>query len=357
MNLTRPIIVGLDGPVLTPSEREWLTQLMPYGVILFSRNVVNRDQLQALTQEIRAVLGQDVAILIDQEGGRVQRLKAPEWPNLPSALAIGKLWRRDQFAGLGAANALGQLIGSVLAEVGITHTCAPVLDLWHPEADPVIGDRSFGTTPAEVIPLATAFIDGLARTGVQGIVKHAPGIGRATVDSHHALPTLHDPVDALADTDWLPFQKVTGTRWAMTAHVHIPAWGPGPVTTSASAIDKLRALTGDLWLISDCLTMGAIEGSIDHKVKTTLDAGVDLALFSNGTDEDRKRAVIAAGTPRLVREMAHKLVPLSQGHEALLHAKMRDWQLLETKTADPTWDRPSSEAAIELKGVKHIGDG
>ncbi len=342
MTLVRPIIVGLDGPTLSQAEQVWLSDLRPYGVILFSRNIETPDQLRALTASIRDYLGADVAILIDQEGGRVQRMKTPHWPDLPSALAIGKLWRRHQFEGLSAANALGQLIGSMLAEVGITHTCAPVLDLWYEDADPVIGDRAFGSSPAEVIPLATAFIDGLSRTGVQGIIKHLPGMGRVTTDSHHALPTLSASADELAATDWLPFQRVSGVRWGMTAHVHLPEWGPGPVTTSAEGITQLRALFGDLGLISDCLTMGAIQGSIEERVGATLDAGVDLALYSNGSDAERARAVTAAGMPRLVRESSITLAPLSVAQQEMQRTKLSCVQNTQIKTADPTWNRPST---------------
>ncbi len=220
MNLYRPIIIGLEGTELSSSEISWLNELMPYGVILFSRNVEHRLQLKALCESIRDVLGDDVVIVVDQEGGRVQRLKNPNWPQLPSALEIGRLWRRHQFSGLEAANSLGQVIGSQLAEVGITHAAAPVLDLKITGADQVIGERSFGTTPAEVIPLATAFIDGLNRCGVTGIVKHIPGMGRVESDSHDSLPVIQAPIETLAQSDWIPFQVVSGARWAMTAATH-----------------------------------------------------------------------------------------------------------------------------------------
>jgi beta-N-acetylhexosaminidase len=190
MNLYRPIIIGIAGYALTESEQSWLTELKPYGVILFSRNIDNPSQLKALCASLRQILGDDVVIVIDQEGGRVQRLKQPDWPQLPAALDIGKLWRKHQFKGLEAANSLGQVIGSQLASVGISHVAAPVLDLSIDGADPVIGDRAFGTTPAEVIPLATAFIDGVTRSGVTPIVKHIPGMGRADMDSHQSLPIL-----------------------------------------------------------------------------------------------------------------------------------------------------------------------
>lgn len=348
MTLTRPIVIGLDGPVLTAEEQQWLGELQPYGVILFSRNIETPTQVKALTAQIREMLGADAAILIDQEGGRVQRLKAPHWPDLPSALSIGKLWRRHQFHGLEAANLLGQIIGDQLADLGITHTCAPVVDLFDPKANPVIGDRAFGETPAEVIPLATAFLDGLRRTGVTGILKHIPGMGRVTQDTHHELATIQTPIETLEHTDWIPFCVISGTHWMMTAHVVISAWDDQPVTTSARSIMAIRDRVTDPLIISDCLTMAAIEGSIETRIQKTLDAGVDLALFSNGSHTARYHAVLAAGEPRVVREPLESLRPLSPANRAHQIEKLRAHLGTQTKTADPTWDQPSrSDRAVD----------
>jgi beta-N-acetylhexosaminidase len=339
MNLYRPIIIGLEGTELSSSEISWLNELMPYGVILFSRNVEDRLQLKALCESIRDVLGDDVVIVVDQEGGRVQRLKNPNWPQLPSALEIGRLWRRHQFSGLEAANSLGQVIGSQLAEVGITHVAAPVLDLQITGADQVIGDRSFGTTPAEVIPLATAFIDGLNRCGVTGIVKHIPGMGRVESDSHDSLPVIQAPIETLAQSDWIPFQVVSGTRWAMTAHVVIPEWDSLPITASEKAMTHVRDTFGDWLIVSDCLTMGAITGTISERIRNTLDAGVDLALFSNGSDHERRTAVEASGEPRLNREEPNTLQALPEAVIGKLLSKLDRVNARESM-ADPTWDRP-----------------
>ena len=341
MTLTRPIVIGLDGTVLTQQEVQWLPELKPYGVILFSRNIDTPNQVRALTAQVREHLGEDTAILIDQEGGRVQRLKSPHWPALPSALSIGKLWRRHQFHGLEAANLLGQIIGDQLADLGITHTCSPVVDLFDPAADPVIGDRAFGETPAEVVPLATAFLDGLSRTGVMGILKHVPGMGRVTKDTHYGLATIDTPVDVLEQTDWVPFRAISGTRWMMTAHVVLSAWDDQPVTTSTASINAIREHFNDPMIISDCLTMAAIKGSIEARIENTLNAGVDLALFSNGSNEERNRAVLAAGEPRMVRDSLESLQPLSSEARAHQIAKLQARMGIQTKTADPTWDRPS----------------
>ena len=340
MNLYRPIVVGLNGQVLSRSEVSWLHELSPYGVILFSRNIESQPQLKALCASIREVLGNDVVIIVDQEGGRVQRLKNPNWPALPSVLDIGKYWRRHQFAGLDAANSLGQVIGSQLAEVGITHAAAPVLDLHITGANPVIGDRSFGTTPAEVIPLATAFIDGLSRCGVIAIVKHIPGMGRVQSDSHDELPIIPTSVKELSQSDWIPFQVISGTRWAMTAHIVIPEWDTLPITTSTKAMQHIRKTFGDWLIISDCLTMGAITGTISERVENTLDAGVDLALFSNGSDEERRTAVEASGEPRVSRDNPISLDPLSDSDVQRLLTKLRAVTKIQDEI-DPTWDRSS----------------
>ena len=335
MNLYRPIVVGLNGQVLSRSEVSWLHELGPYGVILFSRNIESQPQLKALCASIREVLGNDVVIIVDQEGGRVQRLKDPNWPALPSALDIGKYWRRHQFAGLEAANSLGQVIGSQLAEVGITHAAAPVLDLHISGADPVIGDRSFGTTPAEVIPLATAFIDGLSRCGVSAILKHIPGMGRVQSDSHDELPVIPTSIKELAQSDWIPFQVISGTRWAMTAHIVIPEWDTLPITTSTKAIQHIREIFGDRLIISDCLTMSAITGTISEKVQNTLDAGVDLALFSNGSDEERRLAVEASGEPRVNRDNLNRLGPLPKAKIQRLLIKLSKVTRIQDEI-DPT---------------------
>ena len=338
MNLYRPIIIGIAGSALTESEQSWLTELKPYGVILFSRNIDNPSQLKALCRSLRQILGDDVMIVIDQEGGRVQRLKQPGWPQLPAALDIGKLWRKHQFKGLEAANSLGQVIGSQLASAGISHVAAPVLDLSIDGADPVIGDRAFGTTPAEVIPLATAFIDGVTRSGVTPIVKHIPGMGRADIDSHQSLPVVKTPVSILEQSDWIPFQVVSGTRWAMTAHIVIPEWDQEPITTSERAISHIRSLFGDRMIVSDCLTMGAMTGAIEERIQQTLDAGVDLALFSNGSDEERRRAVEASGDPRVIREEPIELKTLPSSTLEMLLQKLRAVPT-PIQSADPTWDR------------------
>lgn len=340
-SLSRPIIIGLSGPELTPPESKWIRALRPYGFILFRRNIDSPTQLSRLITALRECGGAECPIFIDQEGGRVQRLGPPHWPRLPSPLTIGRRWRRHAFDGLTQAHALGQVIGHQLARVGITHTCAPCLDLAIEGADPVIGDRAFGTTPAEVIPLALAFLDGLHTTGVSGVIKHLPGMGRVTADSHVTCPVIETPLATLEAEDWLPF-RVVHTRYAMTAHVTLPALGPAPVTINAEAIARLRSLCPESLIVSDCLTMGALEGSIEDRVTAALNAGCDLALYSNGDASERERAVYAAGEPRLVREPIDPLTPLSEEHLARCLKSLGT--VSEKVQADPTRDPPATGA-------------
>ena len=341
MNLYRPIIIGLYSITLTALERHWLRELSPYGVILFSRNVQTPEQLRELCASIRDHIGEDAVILIDQEGGRVQRLQSPFWCALPSALQIGRLWRKNRFKGLEAANSLGQIIGSQLAKSGITHTAAPVLDLHITGASQVIGDRSFGSTPAEIIPLATAFIDGLDRTGVTAIVKHIPGMGRAQSDSHVSLPVIDTPTKLLKQTDWLPFQKLKGKRWAMTTHAVIADWDHLPVTVSEKSIQSIHTILGDWSLISDCLTMDAISGSISERVQKTLTAGVDIALFSNGSNDERRLAVESAGPKSIARDERKFLQAIPENQHDRAVRKLSQIINENRSISDPTWDRQS----------------
>jgi len=215
-----------------------------------------------------------------------------------------------------------------------------VLDLLIDGADPIIGDRSFGTTPAEVVPLATAFIDGLQRCGITAVVKHIPGMGRVDKDSHDSLPVISTPVSALRELDWVTFKLVTGTQWAMTAHVVIPEWDNKPITQSEQGIKRIRETFGDRIIVSDCLTMGAIKGSIEERVTETLNAGVDLALFSNGSDAERRRAVTASGEPRVTREDPTALSYLPPAVLQQLLKKLAKVDL-DRILSDPTWDRPN----------------
>ena len=296
----RAAVVGLAGPRLDPAERELLLALPPAGVILFQRNCEDRIQLQALTDEIHALGGtRRLPVLIDQEGGRVMRLRPPEWRSLPSARDLGRLARADPTAGREATRLAGRLVAHDLREVGIDIDCAPVLDVASPDMTDAIGSRSFAAEPTLVAELGRAFADGLLAGGVAPVVKHLPGHGRATVDSHLSLPRVEATAWELASGDFAPFAALCGLPFAMTAHVVFTALDPErPATTSPTLIARtIRGALGVQGLLfSDDLAMQALNGDLADRALAALAAGCDLALFCPGRI-DETRAVLQAVPP------------------------------------------------------------
>lgn len=296
----RAAVVGIAGTTLSEAERELLTALPPAGVILFQRNCADRAQLRALTADLRALVpGRHLPILIDQEGGRVMRLRPPHWRALPSAGSIGRLALADPPAGLEAARLLGRLIAFDLREVGIDVNCAPVLDVATPGMTEAIGDRSFGRDPALVADLAAAFVAGLAAGGVAPVIKHVPGHGRAVVDSHLGLPVVQEAAATLRAADFLPFRALRHAPFAMTAHLVFTGLDPErPATTSRHVI--ARVVRGELGiqgiLLSDDLAMQALSGEPAARALAALEAGCDLALYCPG-NLDGTRAVLQAVPP------------------------------------------------------------
>lgn len=296
----RAAIIGLAGPDLLPEERALLAALPPAGVILFQRNCRDRDQIGALVDAVRALHpGRRLAVLIDQEGGRVMRLRPPHWRALPSAGGIAGTAAREAAAGLEAAWLLGRLIAHDLREVGINVDCAPVLDVAAAGMTEAIGDRSFGADPARVAELAGRFMDGLMAGGVAPVIKHLPGHGRAAVDSHVGLPRVGASPAALREADFVPFRRLRHAPFAMTAHVVFEAFDPErPATVSAAVI--ARVIRGELdfqgLLMSDDLAMGALMGDPGSRAAAALAAGCDLALHCTGCLEET-RAVLEAATP------------------------------------------------------------
>jgi beta-N-acetylhexosaminidase len=276
-----PAIFGLSGPVLTAEERAFFRDADPAGYILFGRNVVDRAQLRALTDDLRALHGRaQTFICIDQEGGRVARMKPPQWGPYPPQGVFARLYDLAPVSAIEAARANAEALGLDLAEAGITVDCLPLLDVRQPGADDVIGDRALGTEPMRVAALGRAVLDGLARAGVTGVVKHIPGHGRATADSHKALPTVTaDGADL--ETDLAPFRALADAKVAMTAHVRFTAWDDGaPATLSARVIgDVVRGAIGfSGLLLSDDLDMEALTGTIPERASRAQAAGCDLAL-------------------------------------------------------------------------------
>jgi beta-N-acetylhexosaminidase len=280
----RAFITGLAGLRLTPDERSFLRAADPWGLIVFKRNVQNPDQLSALVESFRDAVGWHAPVLVDQEGGRVQRLGPPHWPAYPPGGSYGELYRRSPQAGLAAARLGGRLIAADLHALGIDVDCLPLADVPAPGSDPVIGDRAYGAEPGQVAALAGAVADGLMAGGVLPVLKHIPGHGRAAADSHERLPVVDADRTALEATDFTPFRALNRLPLAMTAHIVFTAIDPlAPATTSAGMIEVIRSQIGYQGvLMSDDIAMGALTGSIGARTRAAIAAGCDLVLHCNG---------------------------------------------------------------------------
>lgn len=300
----RAFITGVSGTALTGDERAFLRDQRPWGFILFKRNIDTPDQVIRLVQEMRSSAGRPEApVLIDQEGGRVQRLQPPQWPAYPPGAVFGALYDIDREAGLEAARLSARLIAADLADLGITVDCLPLADVPVPGADSVIGNRAYGTTPDKVAAIARAVTDGLAQGGVLPVLKHIPGHGRATADSHFQLPTVDTPAAELAKTDFAAFAPLADLPMAMTAHVVFSALDPAqPATTSATIIAQvIRGTIGFQGLLmSDDVSMNALQGSIAERTRASLEAGCDVVLHCNGKLDEMRQ--VANETPMLAGE-------------------------------------------------------
>jgi beta-N-acetylhexosaminidase len=298
---SRAFISGVSGQSLTDDERGFFRETRPWGFILFKRNVDNPAQVKALVDEIRSAIGQPGApVLIDQEGGRVQRLGPPHWPVYPPGAVFSKLYDSDSQSGLAAARLSARLIAADLIELGITVDCLPLADVPVAGADAVIGDRAYGTVPAKVAAIARAVTDGLEQGGVLPVLKHIPGHGRATADSHHRLPMVETPREELERTDFAAFQPLADLPMAMTAHVVFSALDAAqPATTSATIIDQvIRGRIGFQGLLmSDDVSMNALAGSIAERTAAIVAAGCDIVLHCNGKLDEMRQ--VAAETPEL----------------------------------------------------------
>lgn len=308
-----PVIFGLSGPVLTPDERAFFRDADPAGYIVFKRNCVAADQLRALTDDLRALSGRDdLLIMIDQEGGRVARMQPPEWPAFPSAEPFDRLYRVAPSSAIAAARANARAIAAALHAAGITVDALPLLDLRLEGQSDIIGDRALGADPMQVAALGRAVIEGLRAGGVVGIVKHMPGHGRATVDSHEALPTVTASADEL-DVDIAPFRSLASAPMGMTAHIVYTAWDPDrPASLSPTVIgDIIRTRIGfDGLLMSDDLDMKALDGDMAARAAGVVAAGCDIALNCWGRMDDMIAiagalpAISDAARGRLDRAMA-----------------------------------------------------
>jgi beta-N-acetylhexosaminidase len=281
----QPAIYGLHGEQLTADELAFFRDADPAGYILFKRNCVDREQLRALTDSLRAIHGRDaLPILIDQEGGRVARLKPPAWPEFPTAERFDALYQIAPISAIEAARHNAQAIAALLREVGINVDCLPLLDVRQPGAHNIIGDRALGSEPMQVAALGRAVIDGLRQGGVVGVVKHMPGHGRPMVDSHEELPVVTASAGEL-ELDIEPFRTLNSAPMGMTAHVVYTAWdAERPGTLSPIVIgDIIRGRIGfEGWLMSDDLGMKALAGDFGTRAQAALDAGCDVALHCSG---------------------------------------------------------------------------
>lgn len=293
----RAFISGLSGVAITHDESRFFREARPWGLILFRRNIDNPSQVEALTAHFRDILGWQAPVLIDQEGGRVQRLGPPHWPNYPPGAAYARLYGHDPASGLEAARLGGRLIGEDLAALGIDVDCIPVADVPVAGADAVIGDRAFGTTPEQVGALAGAQAEGVMAAGVLPVVKHLPGHGRATADSHLKLPVVDTDRATLEATDFAAFRTLSSLPLGMTAHVVFSAIDPAnPATTSAIMIrDVIRGSIGfEGLLMSDDVSMGALSGALSERSRAALAAGCDLVLHCNGNLDEMRDVAEAA---------------------------------------------------------------
>ncbi len=310
MSVPAAVIFGCAGTALTDDERAFFRDVDPLGFILFARNIEAPDQVRRLVDSMRDSAGRDDApVLIDQEGGRVQRLKPPHWRLAPPASVFGELYASDPAAAMMASRLNGRLLAADLAPLGIDVDCAPVLDVPVSGAHGVIGDRAFADNVRAVVALGRAQADGLLAGGIIPVMKHLPGHGRARADSHHELPVVDTTRAELERTDFAPFRALADLPWAMTAHVLYRALSSNqPATTSVRVIGEvIRDHIGfDGVLISDDLSMKALGGSHAERARQSLEAGCDVVLHCNGELAQMREIASAVGplSPRAAARVA-----------------------------------------------------
>jgi len=309
-------IYGLEGLELTDIERSFFLSADPAGYVLFKRNCEDAEQVLRLTNSLRDLSGRpDMPILIDQEGGRVARMRPPNWPAFPPAERFDELYALAPSSAIEAVRSNARAIALVLRASGVNVNALPLLDVRQEGASDIIGDRSFGSNPMQVAALGRAALDGMASAGVVGIIKHIPGHGRALVDSHKELPVVHASAEEL-ESDLEPFERLASAPMGMTAHVVYTAWDPDhPATLSPTVIgDIIRGRIGfDGFLMSDDLGMEALQGDFGTRAAGVIKAGCDVALHCSGKMNEMEAvagavpALSADGEARLARAMATTL--------------------------------------------------
>lgn len=313
-----PLIFGLEDFKLSKNEKAFLREADPAGIILFTRNIDTPDQVLHLAESVRDCLGRDLAILIDQEGGRVQRLVPPHWRQAPAMEFFGSAFGKDQEAAERALYLNCQLIGLECAALGINVDCLPVLDVPIKGADNIIGDRAFSSDPRLIGHLGAVAANGLRSAGVLSVMKHIPGHGRAKVDSHKALPVVETPRSELETSDFVPFEALKACPFAMTAHVIYSDIDPGnPATLSAKVIhDIIREKIGfEGLLISDDITMKALSGDMTTLTEKCLAAGIDLVLHCSG--EMAEMEAVLKGAQEIAEDKKTALMGLLENLQPL----------------------------------------
>lgn len=308
MTESKAMIAGCAGKALTDDEITFMAREKPWGLILFARNIGTPDEIRALTAHFRSLVGRaNAPVFIDQEGGRVQRIREPITQRYPSGAAIGAVYRRDADAGKRAARTMSRLHAADLLPLGITADCLPVLDVPVKGAHDVIGDRAYGNDPETVATLGREAAEGLLEGGVLPVIKHIPGHGRAFSDSHKALPVVDTPLDELRAHDFPPFMALNAMPMAMTAHVVYTAIDPyRPATTSPIVIGEIiRGEIGfDGLLMSDDVSMHALSGDFATRTQSIFGAGCDVVLHCNGVMDEM--LAVAGNTPMLAGKAAER---------------------------------------------------
>lgn len=334
----RAFVSGCSGHRLTSEERDFFKSTSPWGLILFKRNVLEPIQIKELISEFREVVGRsDAPVLIDQEGGRVQRLGPPHWRRYPAAqryleAARGDLSKAEELTCLGA-----RLIAHDLHELGFTIDCAPALDLGFEGRTDAIGDRTFARDPRDIIRLGRAFAEGLSTGGILPAIKHMPGHGRAVVDSHKLLPKVEVPIPELIESDFLPFRELSDLPIGLTAHILFPHVDPdAPATLSRIVVqDVIRGLIGfDGLLLSDDISMEALQGDFRSRAAAFFAAGGDIALHCNGDLAEAEG--VAAASP-LVKDKTLERVE-----------RAFSWLKTEPEPFDPVDAAAKLDAALAL---------
>lgn len=281
---SKPVIYGVSGTSLTDDEKYFFSQNGALGFIIFARNIENKEQLKNLTNSLRELMDGEVLILVDQEGGRVARLNEPHWPKYPNGQYFANLYQENRLDAQQKLFENFQAIGRDLKEVGINVNCAPVLDISTKETHEVIGDRAYGFNPQQVATLGRKVCEGLLSQEIYPVIKHIPGHGRGTADSHLELPIVDASLDDLKNSDFIAFSQLSDQKFAMTAHILYSAIdNKNCATISPKAIDLIRNEIGfKNILMSDDVSMKALQGDFSTKSKLILDAGCDIVLHCNG---------------------------------------------------------------------------